>query len=90
MTIFTARRHGSAVCTVVVVSVYLTVTSRCSAETAKSRITQTSRTKSQGVEFSDVEELGKTQPESTQTEAPNAVHSKNPLTRRLMDTAASV
>ena len=53
-TVFTARRHASAVY-VVVVSVCLSVTSRCSTETAKRRITQTTP-----------QDLGKTQAGSPQ------------------------
>jgi len=55
------------------VSVCLSVASRCSTETAKRRIMQTTpRAIAQGLQFSEAENLGKTQTGSAATEAPNA------------------
>ena len=47
--------------------------SRCSTETAKRRIMQTTPHDSPGLLFSDTENHGKTQMGSPPTEAPNAV-----------------
>jgi len=52
--------------------VCLSVTSRCSTETTKRRITQTTPHDSPGLWFSDAEDLGKTQTGSPPTKAPNA------------------
>ena len=54
------------------VSVCLSVTSRCSTETAKRRITQTKPHKPGTLLFSDAEDLRKTQTGSPPTKAPNA------------------
>jgi len=63
--IFTARRHTSAVGLYAVVVCF--VTSRCSIETGKRRITQTTPHNSPGRDsFSDAEYLGKTQTGSPQ------------------------
>jgi len=55
------------------VSVCPSVTSRCSTEMAKRRITQTKcHTIAQGLLFSGTKNLNKTQPQSPPVEAPNA------------------
>jgi len=54
------------------VSVCPSVTSRCSNETTKRRITQTTPHNSQGLEFCGAENPGKTQTGSPPTKAPNA------------------
>ena len=72
--IFTAQRHASTVYAIVVcLSVCLSITSRCSTEIAKRRITQTMPSDSSGtLGFSDAEDLCKTRTGSPPTEAPNA------------------
>jgi len=74
-TVFTARCYASAVvavarCLSVCLSVRPSVTSRCSAKTAKHRITQ--RTPHQGLQFSDAKDLGEIRPGSPPAGAPNA------------------
>jgi len=54
------------------VSVSLSVTSRCSTKTAKHRITQTTPTIPQGLEFSEAKDLREIRPGSPPTGAPNA------------------
>ena len=67
--VFNARRHASAIYGVVV-----SVTSRCSNETAKCLGSgKQYHTIAQRLQLSDVEDLGKTQTGSLATEAPNAV-----------------
>ena len=68
--VFTARRHASAVYAVVM-CVCLSVISRCSTETAKRRITQTTPHDSAWTLGFGTEDLGETQTGSPLTEAPN-------------------
>ena len=70
--IFTAWRHASAVLCRRRLSVCLSVTSRCSTETAKHMISKQRHTIAPGLPFSDAKDLGKTQTGSSPTEAPKA------------------
>jgi len=71
--IFTARRHASAVYAVVLcLSVCLSVTSRCSAETVKRKITQTASHDSPGTLVLWRRRSDQNSNRVTPTEAPNA------------------